>query len=297
MVFLTMGSSFALTPHSVFDLMYNNFSFLPNYYLDVDVSTFAHPKNDEFYTSYLAENNTQLEFTFLSFRDVIHSVWMFNFQNGMGRQDEGIFFDPQRIDYGLIPSLEYRRLPVFIRGGLDHHCFHQIDRYRFPTIYWNRLFLHTGTKNMQLANYWRPLAADSLWTPENRLSWNTKLNVYLWDFLGLVGEGKLNGYNDKTWEMDAEARYAFYRRYSWIMALRGQTTFGYWNNKRNVSDKAMVFWKLTVCYEQFFRRGKQGANFFFAYTLDSMPKYIHEGEDYDRLSRDQLLQIGIRFFR
>jgi hypothetical protein len=277
--------------------IYDRIDLLYDYHINVDLGFFGLQKNDDFYKRYLLENNTELQFVFASYKDIVRSVWTFNFCNGMGRQEGGILFDPQRIDYGLIPSIELGRLPVLMRFGLDHHCFHQIDTFVVPTIYWNRLFLLTGSKNMQLNDYWRPLADTAAWHLRDRFSWNATGCYFLKGFFGLVDEGKINGQNDKVSEISLDARFAFYRRYSWILALRSQTTTGYWDNAEHLTATSMEYWREIVELDAFFRRGKQGALLFVNYTLDRMPVYRYGTESFERLSRDRLLQVGVRFFR
>jgi hypothetical protein len=283
--------------HSLMQSIYRNVDLLYDYHTNVDLGFFFLQKNDDFSKRYLVENNTELQVVFASYRDIVRSVWVFDFCNGLGRQGGGILFDPQRIDYGLIPSIEIGRLPVLARLGLDHHCFHQIDMFVVPTIYWNRIFLLVGSKNMQPFDYWRQFTDDNLWRTKNRLAWTFTGYYYMRSFFGMIDEEKINGQNDKVIEGALDVKYAFYRRYSWVMAARMYSLTGYWDNASALSTKATAYWRDVVELDALFRRGKQGGLLFVSYTLDGMPMYHYGGDVYDRLSRDRLLQVGVRFFR
>lgn len=293
---LPRGASGA-SMHPLWRSVYKNFAFFPKYHLDVDLYSFALYKNNDYYNRFILENSTTLRLYFLSYRDLVHSVWDVSLINGMGRQEGGILFDPQRIDYGIIPMIELGRLPLIVRFGLDHHCFHQIDRDFFKTIYWNKLLLYGGSYNAMPTHYWSTLVHEENWSLRDRLSWHVAYNFYLRTFFGLVAPGKLNGLNDKTQELHGTLRYALYRRNSWIVAAQSSSTVGYWDNHDHIAQGEMVYHRHTVGLECFFRPGRQGGLFFVNYTLDAMPLYREGGMAYDRLGRDRLLEFGVRIFR
>lgn len=282
----------AFTLDSLWEYIYQNFEFLPEYHIEADIFMFLFHKNDYFKERYYLESNTNVEFVFISFRDFVYSVWEFKLQSGMGQTPGNVVFDPMDINYGIVPSSEFRIPLMNLQGGLDHSCFHEIDRKDFKTIYWNKLFCAAGSKNMRLYDYWQALTKKDGWTMENRISWYLSWGYYLRKFFGLVGEHSINGENKYLHDTKIDLRYAFYRRRSWIVNLRGASTIGYYKNLEGQPKESGCYWRLDLGIESNFRRGKKGGMFFFTYTLDRLPKY----QGYPRFSKDELLQIGVRFF-
>ena len=136
-------NAFALD--SLFDYIYRDFDFLPQYHLTTDIFMFFNHKDSVFRQRYYLESNTDLELELLSFRDIVYSVWCFEFQTGMGKTPGNVVFDPMDINFGIVPAFEFR-LPLFnMQAGLNHHCYHEIDRKDFPTVYLNKLFVAAGS--------------------------------------------------------------------------------------------------------------------------------------------------------
>lgn len=278
--------------HTLWNTIYENFSFLPEYFLEADLMMFFNHKNGYFKEKYYLESNTRMEFVLVSFRDIVHSVWFFEFQTGMGQTPGNIVFDPMDINFGIVPVLEYRLPMLNIQCGLNHHCFHEIDKKDYPTIYWNKLFVGAGSSNMRLKNYWQNLATEDGWTYQNRFSWFCQWGYYLRKFFGIIRESTINGENVKLHDFAIDARYAFYRRRSWIVNVRGETQIGYWKSLPSQPADNGVYWRQNLAVENNFRLGKRGAMIFLTYTIDSFP--LHHG--LPRLSKDQLIQIGLRFY-
>ncbi len=277
---------------SLFTYIYKNFDFLPEYHLEADIFMFALHKNAFFKERYYLESNTNLDLVFISFRDLIYSVWCFEFQTGMGQTPGNVVFDPMDINYGIVPAFEFRISPMILQFGLNHHCFHEIDRNEFKTVYWNKFFLSAGSKNMRLFDYWYALTKKEGWTQTNRVSWRLSWGYYLRKFFGAVSETTINGENKYVQDARIDLRYAFYRRRSWIVNARGMATIGYYKNPAGQPEDDGAYWRFDQSLEANFRKGKRGGLFFLTYTLDDLPRY----QGYPRFSKDRLLQIGIRFF-
>jgi hypothetical protein len=248
--------------------------------------------DDYFKKRYYLEANTNIEFVFVSYKKFIYSVWDIELQTGMGQTPGNVVFDPKDINFGIVPALEFRFPTVYLQGGLNHHCFHEIDRKDFKTVYWNKLFIAAGSKNMRLYDFWSQLNAEDGWTYANRVSWYATWGYYLRRFFGIVEEGTMNGENYKIHEAAVDVRFAFYQRKSWTLDLRGTTNIGYWRSLPGDLKDNGVFWRNDFSLENNFRRGKQGGMIFITYTLDNLPKY----QGFPRFSKDRLLLIGVRFF-
>jgi hypothetical protein len=284
---------------TLFNNFSSNFSFLPEYHLEADISVYFLQKyNSEpifvqkYYTErYFVENNTKLEFIFLSFKDRLHSTWEFDLHTGMGKTPGNVVFDPKDINFGIIPAIEYRLHFANIQAGLDHRCFHEIDRKDFKTVYYNKLMFGATSPNMRQSDYRHNLQDLSTWTIDNRLSWSARCGLYMTDFFGLVSPGKLNGENTRIWDIRVDSRYAFYHRHSWIVNFRLNGTCGYDNDSTFISEHKGFFWVLEPGIESNFRRGKNGGMFFVTFIIDRLKHY----EELPRFSRNGLLNFGVRF--
>jgi hypothetical protein len=276
-----------------FSRLLSDFEFLPYYYLRIDLSTFFLHKNTWFKERYFLENNTQFEFTLLSFRQRIYSVWGIDLGVGMGRTPEDVLFDPVDISFGIVPTIEYRaRKGHVVQAGVEHRCFHEIDRQELPTVYWNKGFVAGGSPNHRLGEFRRVLndTGSASWTFRNRFAWYARWGFFAKHFGDLVSPSKINGNNDGVQEGFTEVRYAFYRRRSWILNVREYLLLGSYDTGDGGYD---LYWRQVLGVEAHFRRGQKGGMVFLNYGLDDLPKY---GRSAERFSRDQLLVLGVAFY-
>ncbi|MFW6221476.1 MAG: hypothetical protein ACOC4C_03335, partial [Fibrobacterota bacterium] len=276
---------------AVFDTLWNhiyrNFDLLPEYHLEADIFTFFFHKNDHFKQWYFLEANTIPSFSLFSFRDRLYFIWEFDFQFGMGQTPGNIVFDPMDINFGITPILELR-FPLYrFQAGLEHKCFHEIDRKEFETVYWNKLILAAGSSNLRQYDFWKSLAQDN-WEFSDRFSWYVRGGYYLKEFFGLVQSSKLNGQNDRIYDISTDFRYAFYKRRSWNLNGRIKGLLGHGKGNRDL----YLFWRYDFCLESSHRKGERGGMLFLQYTLDKLPLY----QGVPRFSKDRLLQVGIRLF-
>ncbi len=292
LVLIPVKNSDASAYDSFWEFIYKNFDVLPEYHIEADIFMFFLHKNGYFKQRYYLENNTNLNFVFLSFRDLIYSVYYFEFQTGMGQTPGNVVFDPMDINFGIVPVVEVRIPSLNFQVGLNHHCFHEIDRKDYPTIYWNKLFLGVGSKNMVLQNFWFNLTQKEGWTYKNRISWYFTWGYFLRKFFGIVNESTINGQNYNVHDFTLDARYAFYTRRSWIFVARSKTLLGWWKDIPEETKKRGAYFRQDLSFEANFKRGRRGAMIFLTYTLDKYPLY----HGVPRFSKDQLLQLGFRFF-
>jgi hypothetical protein len=278
----------------IWDRIYDNFDFVPEIYLDIDLSTFMNFKNSEFKERYLLENNTNLDITIFSFRDRFYSLWYVDFQTFFGRKGkDNVIFDPREINFGLVKLYEFRFKPLLFHFGNNHHCFHEIDQKDLPTVYWNRAFIGIGSNNFRQAEYHKGLIKEGKWQLKDRLSWYFSMNLYMREFFGLVEERTINGENKYRSEYDLQLRYAFYRRKSWILNIENDLTVGHWKSLPQEPEETGLYFSNKVSLVSNFRKGKAGWQCFLTFNVDKLP----ETTGTDRFSKDKLVQLGVKFFR
>jgi hypothetical protein len=283
---------------TVADFLYSNFQFFSEYHFDAEVKNFYFYKSLYYKEHYFLETTLNVDFVILSFRDKVLLEWDFMFINEMGQTPGDIVFDPIDVGYGLTPYFEFRFSEYNIQLGLEHHCYHQIDRQALPTVYFNNPVLAIGSKNMRVQDYADNLAREKNWTFKDRFSWCGRAGYYLRDFFGTVEESKLNGINPYVVDGTAEYRYSFYRTGNWFFTGRGYTMVGYYTDVPENAVGKGVGWKQDIFLEANFRRGARGGLLFVGTTFDDLPSYPSKDSDtrVPRFSYDRLLQIGLKFF-
>lgn len=277
--------------------IYNNVKLLPEFHFDADLTTYFFHKNDFFRQHYFFSNTTNLEFVFISYK-WISSVWHFQFHNGMGQTPGNNVFDPMDIDYCLDPIIEFRTPMCLVLTGIDHHCFHEIDRRDQPTVYFNQGFFEVKSKNSDFFDYWKGLAQNNSPHLNDRISWNSRIGFYPRSFFGLVAPNKINGINPYLWDIRGEGRFEFYKRYSWFFVAKVNSLFGYYKGPTDNPVGNGMYWRQDFSLEDYFSKGIKGGMMFVTFTLDDLPSYrnITGTELLPRFSQDRLLKVGIRFF-
>lgn len=291
-ILLTPEKVDAFSRDSFWEYLYQSFDFIPEYHIDADLYMFLLHKNSYFKERYYLESDINIDLMLISFRDLVYIVWDFKIQIGMGKTPQDIIFDPADAGFGITTIIEFRPAFLNFQCGLDHECFHEIDRRDYNTVYWNKPFFTVGSKNMRLYDYWSNLAVKDGWTYANRFSWYFNWGYYLRKFFGFIKEDSINGVNKYVHDAMLDIRYAFYRRRSWIFNARGKTIIGYWENLAGQPKDSGTYWRQDFSIESNFGRSERGGMIFIIYTLDALPKY--QGKP--RFSKDRLLQIGIRIF-
>jgi hypothetical protein len=267
----------------------DNIVLLPDYRLTMDISSFLLHKNTFFKQTYLAEPNPHFEFTFISIADRLFSVWDVDFLFGLGNLPDNVVFTVLRVAFGITPSIELRLHDLNIRTGVEHRCFHGVDRKLYPVVHWNTAFLALSSENYRYGDYWKPLAAPDGWTMHNRWAWQFMGSYYIKHLGPIVGPNKLNGNNPRVADFSGSGRFSFYRRRSWIVNTQSSVTIGV-----TEPDSAnRVYWRIDNGFEMHFRRGIKGATFYTKYVVDNNVPLV-DGKPW--FSKDGLLQFGFRFF-
>lgn len=112
------------------------------------------------------------------------------------------------------------------------------------------------------------------------------------EFFGIVDPMKIDGHNHRFGEAYIDSRYAFQKRRSWVFVGTGATRVGLFSLSGQGTEDLNPYWQMDIGLEAYFCRGKRGAMFYAKYILDHLPKIAGMPD----LSKDRLLQFGIKFF-
>ncbi|HUI94050.1 MAG TPA: hypothetical protein VLX68_17560 [Chitinivibrionales bacterium] len=300
-IFLAVSVVSALPNDSLSMPPAQSFTLLPEYYMQFDMSAFALQRDAFFRRQYLAEPHPDLDFYLFSFKSFIAMAWDVDFLFGLGEVPGDNVFTNLNVSLGYGPDLELRLRNAWVTAGLEHRCFHDIDRKDFPIVWWDRLHAEASSPNARLNTYWRTLVADREFSYRNRVAWQAGAGYYLKELFGWVDPYKIDGNDPFIWDASAKCRYAFYKRRSWIFSMRGETTVGNFSrlDGSHVANGTNWFWREAVGVEAFFIRGARGGCVYALYDLDDMPVQPSDppftlGDS--RFSRNGLLQIGITVF-
>jgi hypothetical protein len=266
-----------------------NIVLLPDYRLTMDISSFLFHKNTFFKQTYLAEPNPHFEFTFIDISDIFYSLWDVDFLFGLGNLPDNVVFTVLRVAFGIAPSFELRLRNMNIRTGIEHRCFHGVDRKLYPVVHWNTGFLALNSKNFRYGDYWKPLAEHDGWTMKNRWAWQLQANYYIKHLGALASPNKLNGNNPRWGDLSASGRFSFYRRRSWIVNTQSSLCIGV----TEPDSSKETYRRFENGLEMHFRRGVKGATFYTKYIIDNNIPLV-DGQPW--FSKDHLLQFGFRFF-
>jgi len=258
----------------------DKFELMPEYHLAGDVMYFAAHRNRAQRERFFIETNSDMDLLLLGYRKRLYSEWSIYVRTGMGRQEGAVIFDPRDVRYGIIPWLELRLNRLNLRAGLEHFCFHDIDRDDRVTEYWNKEVVEATSTNFRLGDYRHRLIADSLWDWSSRAAWSVRMGHYMDRAFGLLRPEVLGGGQSYNWEGTGEGRVACYRSPDWLVALRAYANL-------NLSRARRPMQTYVVGIEGHFRRGAGGSMLFLNYNIE------------DQLQvrpRDGLLEFGLRFY-
>lgn len=257
-----------------------------DYRFDIDAGWFLFQKDSFFVHRRYAQSISHLELTLASYGPW-HSVWWIQTRIGMGQTPGNVVFDVVDLNYSLCPTIEYRFSQAILQAGIDHRCFHEVDRSLLRVAYWNKVFLIAGSPHMRIGDFLHAAVRDTSWSWRTRLSWQAQWGFFLKEFFGLVHPGKLNGMNQRVHELVIKARFAAWKRGPLMIALHARSLAG--GQERGAAPA--VYWQQQTGLELHYTRGL-GAMLYIDYYRDSMPLQ----ENKARFSMDRLLEIGIRVF-
>jgi len=280
------------------------FAPIPEFHVLGDVSKFTlHKKGygGYFRRHYYLEGNIDLEVALFSIKRVFYWFWGVDVHPGMGHTPKNVVFDPMDINYNIQPVLEFRIPHVNLQAGIEHRCFHEIDRLDFYAIYFNKVFVAAGSKNMRLADYCRTLKDRAAWTQANRVQWYARWGYFVTDVGGLVNLVMVNDIADNVTnvqELSADVRYAIVNLQYVVLNAHGATLVGHTHvDGANGEVKQRTYWREDLSLEVMITAGKVGGFLYADYIRDGLPLIrARDGSMQPRLSKDGILQLGFGFF-
>ncbi|MCX7725299.1 MAG: hypothetical protein N2053_00470 [Chitinispirillaceae bacterium] len=250
-----------------------------------DFGVFAFQKNRDFFERYCAENNMNGELSLIRFTKELSWIFRGEVKGGYGNSETGLLLDPEEVSFALIPQLEYKFRKFNIVSGLDHRCFHFIDRYPpSPIVYWNRLFLSITSfhKREKLSPFY--LQQDTIWNNlYKRFVWSFSTGYYLSEFFGLVDPIKLmpQDYLFYLWESELNIKYGIAKWKNITFLVKTDILLGFKKAKKG------NYWSMENGLEILFDRKTFYPVIFIDYFFD---RGLFN-------SKDRLLKFGLRVIR
>lgn len=263
----------------------DNFSFLSDVSFSGDFGVFAFQKNRDFFERYCAENNMNGELYLIKFTRNLSWIFRGEVKGGYGNSKTGLLLDPYDVSFALIPQLEYKLKKFNISSGLDHRCFHFIDRDPpSPIVYWNRVFLSLSSFHKREYLYPFYLQQDTIWNNlYNRFIWSISTGYYLSEFFGLVDPIKLipQSYLFYLWETELDMKYGVIKWKNITFLLKTNFIIGVKKKKKG------SYWSIENGAEILFDK----KTFYPIIFID----YFRDGNIFN--SKDRLLRFGLRVIR
>jgi len=216
----------------------------------------------------------------VSFDSAFHLGLLYNNYLGMGRQNEAIVFDPRDVYYAVTPFFEFRRGGIFWQAGIDHRCFHQIDRRtRAVAPYWNQVYVKAASANYRFSVMKANINAGRNGYLDN-LKWQAWAGYCVRAFGGM-DRTLLSGGQPWAAAAGVDAGYPFYRSKSWVFGGR---------NKINMftDTTGTTYWTGELGIDADVHNRRYAVGFFVNYNYE-FPRTL------PLFSKDQLIELGVRF--
>ncbi len=295
-----------------------DFKFLADMDYFVDLIKFANydrgTENDSLFRAwYFMEANTSLELDLFHYKDFsLYIQYVVNL--GMGQTEGSVVFDPMHASFGINPWIEYRfgKNDYFIAQlGLDHYCFHEIDRSDFDVTLWNKSFLAIGSANKRNSKFketvlrrktlkWNGWGFDS-WKFKDRFAWFVKFGYYAKSIFGMGEVYEVNYNNPLVFEADIDLRYAIAEYKKTVFSVFTKTKLGYYDYDWHEDPSNLLpektdggfYYSSKIGAEILLLQGKHGFTLFCDYNFDDLPTYH---KNYPRFSKNGLIEFGFRFY-
>ena len=258
------------------------FKFAPEFHFNEDLHLFFNQKDSIFQRRYLMEWNSSAELAFFSFRDRFFFFGEMEATLGLGKwPNKAILFDPNNIDIGFGPMLEYRFAPVNISLGLDHHCFHGIDTLDYEPVYWNKVTLGASSPQFRHEAFRQAIAGETPLSWDRRIAWQAGIEYSLHSFFGL--DTSVVSWNlPYVFDVNGEVRCAV-ARFRWIAAVLDAKTGAYLTRANQTK------WNQQLCAELLATQGLFGLDLFVNWVVVDQVQW--------RGNKDSLVALGIDGFR
>ena len=266
---------------SIPDTAKKSLIFAPEHHFSEDLLEYFNYLHKDYSQRYFLENKTYLEAAFFSLNNRFFCFGELEVNVGLGRQSGAILLDPREIDEGFGPMLEYRMPEYTVKFGLDHHCFHQIDRDEWNTLYWNKVFAGFGSANLRDGEFKEYLRRNVSLNLRQRLTWQVGYGFFVHKLSGILDTNALSWGNAYIHELSTNCRWTPY-------VYRGYAAVASWNNKVRVDRAGRWLWTEEVRAEAMVIHG--------AYGLSVYYDWVFLDQSIPRENRDRLMEAGIRIF-
>lgn len=247
----------------------------------IEFKRFNNQKSAYFLEKYSFEENMFAVAALLSYKNRLLLLIHSDLNAGMGESPYGLAIHPYDMSYGVTPAIEYRFRKLHISSGIDHRCFHYIDQEPFrPIVYWNRLFLSTGTPHRNVHPRSSAAVNDSICQTLGKVAWNVSTGFYIHEFFGIVRPINLMSLSWPHYLVDCNttAEYFFFSWKSGVLSATSNSVLGW---KRD----GEMYWLIeTGTAARFAFRN-------FDYAL--FARFSVDGGRFN--SKDQLFEFGFSF--
>ena len=258
----------------------DRFGFLTEYYFDQDARTFSNHKNDELFEIHMMAAETNFEVIFLSYEDFLHFSIMYSYYFGGGQQDRVMAFDPRLSNYAIIPVVELRHKDIFYQIGLDHRCFHQIDREPEIVPYWNQVYAKALSGNYRYQQMQKNYIGNGRDGYLDRLKWSAWAGYFMKKFGGM-NPTLVSGNHPWDATLGVSAGYSFYKTKSWMFSGRN-------NLVAFIDTTGKFYWTGLAGVDADLYTRRLSFGIFIDYNYE-FPREL------PWISRDQLFEWGVRW--
>jgi hypothetical protein len=224
------------------------------------------------------EMSAHVGISLFSINERLHHKWEYHQWSGLGKQNGAILFDPRDASFMANVIQEYRFSFAKLQTGLEHPCFHQIDRKDSPTVYWNKLFIGVESNRTYGFQNFDTINAENFY---ERFNWQIRWGYFLRNFGDINPDVLIARTLDYKHDLLLNCRYNFFSWRHLFMYIDGNTLLG--------SKKDGTYWSQTFGTELHYRNNRFTSVLFVKYTLDDNVNIV--------LGKDRLLQVGFKLYK
>ena len=257
------------------------FAIAPEYHFSEYMLEYFNYLHKDYLQRYFLENKTSLEAAFFSVGEHFYCFGEVAVNVGLGRKNGPIVLNPRDFDEAFGPELEYRTAAYTLQCGLDHHCFHQIDRDPWNTLYWNKPFVSIGSAHLRDEQFKEYLSKSPSLTWKERLTWQAEYGYFVHKFFNVFDTAALSWGNPYVHEISTCGRLAPFvgKGYAGILS---------WNNSVRIDRSGRWLWTEDLKAEAEVLHGAYGLSVFYDW------RFIDQS--IVRENRDRLMDAGLRIF-
>jgi len=243
--------------------------FFPQLHFYADIGRYLHRQTPYLKRHFYVGSSISIDPYWLQLGRRVECLTHFEVNPMMGRtKPDNVVFDPIDIDYALtsIVLIDIDFGDILI--GEDHHCFHEVDRKDFPTVYWNKIFGGVQSSNYVPALFAQNLCDTTGNSVVDKMAWKLTWGYYLKRFFGLFSESTINYENYRIQEVQFSYIYAPLQWGRWFVTLDWDFSAGTYKDK---DTPRSVYWNSRWSVAGHFFTHKRGAALRVSYFRDQMP--------------------------